>query len=74
MTRIVILLLTFYQVIISPLIKQVLGLGFLCRYPVSCSEFAKHSVKRYGFFQGSILAIRRFLSCQPFARYDRNAF
>lgn len=67
-------LLTLYQAVVSPLLKQLLGQGTMCRYPISCSEYAKQSIRTYGFIHGGTLAIRRFLSCQPLARYDRNAF
>jgi putative membrane protein insertion efficiency factor len=58
--------LRFYKLRVSP------GLPAACRYTPTCSEYAIEAVERYGAWRGSIMAIRRVLSCNPFARggYD----
>ncbi|MBI4096877.1 MAG: membrane protein insertion efficiency factor YidD [Candidatus Levybacteria bacterium] len=68
MRHITIVLLTLYQAIVSPLLKQLLGQSAMCRYPISCSEYAKQSIRTYGLIQGGTLAILRFLSCLPAGR------
>jgi len=59
-------LLRFYKAQISPALPPA------CRYTPTCSEYAMQAVERYGAGRGSLLAIRRVLSCNPFARggYD----
>jgi putative membrane protein insertion efficiency factor len=66
MTRALVAALRFYKAKISP------GLPPACRYTPTCSEYAIEAVERYGAWRGSIMAIRRVLSCNPFARggYD----
>lgn len=58
--------LRFYKAQISPALPPA------CRYTPTCSEYAMQAVERYGAGRGSLLAIRRVLSCNPFARggYD----
>lgn len=66
MRRGVLAALRFYKAHISP------GLPPACRYIPTCSEYAIEAVERYGAWRGSIMAIRRVISCNPFARggYD----
>ncbi len=49
-----------------------LWLGPACRFEPSCSQYAVAAVERYGVLQGSWLAIRRLVRCQPFCEggYD----
>lgn len=58
--------LRFYKAQISPALPPA------CRYSPTCSEYAIEAVERYGAWRGSAMAIRRLLSCHPFARggYD----
>lgn len=72
MKTFVLFILKTYQVIISPLIHQLLGQKTLCRYEVSCSKFAKDAISNDGVVKGSMLAIKRFLSCQPFTKSYAN--
>jgi hypothetical protein len=43
-----------------------------CRYTPTCSEYAMEAIERYGLGRGTYLAVRRVLSCNPFAHggYD----
>lgn len=68
MKQIIITLISFYQIIISPLIKQLLGVKSQCRYSLSCSHYAKEVVQKYGVVKGTRLTIKRLLSCQPFTK------
>ena len=52
-------LLRFYQVAISPL------LGPQCRFYPSCSNYAIEAIELHGSVRGSFLAIRRLLKCHP---------
>jgi uncharacterized protein len=60
------LLIQIYKRVISPLMPPA------CRFEPSCSVYAYHSLKIYGFFKGSVLGIFRLLRCQPFCKggYD----
>ena len=37
-----------------------------CRFVPSCSEYAVISLRRFGFFKGWFLAIKRICRCHPF--------
>lgn len=69
MKTLILFLLTGYKLIISPLLHQLLGQQSMCRYEVSCSEYAKNVIKKHGVIKGSKLAISRLLSCQPFTKH-----
>ncbi len=66
MSKILILLIKVYQKLISPLF------GRKCRFYPTCSSYAIQSLKTYGFFYGSFLAIKRILRCHPYNKggYD----
>ena len=66
MKRAVLAALRFYKARVSP------GLPPACRYTPTCSEYAIEAVERRGVLVGGLLATRRVLSCNPFARggYD----
>ncbi len=58
-SKILIKLIYFYQLILSPL------LGNNCRYLPTCSQYFIDSLKEYGILKGSILGTKRILSCHP---------
>jgi putative membrane protein insertion efficiency factor len=60
MTRLLTLLVRFYQRMIGP------GLPPACRYYPSCSAYAVEALQRHGAARGSWLAARRILRCHPF--------
>ncbi|MCS6959216.1 MAG: membrane protein insertion efficiency factor YidD [Pseudanabaenaceae cyanobacterium SKYGB_i_bin29] len=60
MKAILILLIRFYRLFISPL------LGPNCRYTPTCSQYALTAIDRFGVWRGSWLAIKRILRCHPF--------
>jgi len=55
-----------YKRHVSPLLPPA------CRYTPTCSEYAVEAVERYGVLKGTVLALKRLLSCNPFSRggYD----
>lgn len=61
-----ILLIRFYQKIISPLLPNV------CRYKPSCSEYFIEALQIHGVFRGTFLGIKRILKCHPWGKsgYD----
>ncbi|HQD40902.1 MAG: membrane protein insertion efficiency factor YidD [Firmicutes bacterium] len=52
-------LIRLYQKALSPLFPP------SCRYSPSCSEYAKLSIEKYGFFRGTVKAVKRILRCHP---------
>ena len=56
------LLVRSYQLILSPL------LGVNCRFTPSCSHYAVEAINIHGSGKGSLLACKRLLRCQPFAK------
>jgi putative membrane protein insertion efficiency factor len=60
LTRVVVVLVRFYQAAISP------ALPLSCRYLPTCSEYCIEAVQRYGTLHGVWLAARRIARCHPF--------
>lgn len=58
--------LRWYKRAVSPMLPPA------CRYTPTCSEYAMEAIERRGLAVGSLLAVKRVLSCHPFARggYD----
>ncbi len=62
LTKILIKMIEGYKYLISPL------LGNTCRYLPTCSEYCIESLKNFGFLKGSLLSLKRILSCHPWGR------
>ena len=60
MKFIIIKLIRFYQLFISPLI------GNNCRYSPTCSNYCIISLKKHGLLKGLYISCKRILSCHPF--------
>jgi len=60
MKHIAVAMIKFYQGAISPYFLP------SCRYYPSCSAYAIEAIGKYGFFHGSLLALKRILRCHPF--------
>ena len=54
-----VLVVRFYRLAISPLI------GAHCRYQPTCSAYAIEALEHHGLWRGSVLAIGRLLRCHP---------
>ena len=54
-----ILIIKFYQTLISPL------LGSNCRFQPTCSEYCMDSLKTWGLFKGLYLSVKRIIKCHP---------
>ncbi|NPB05071.1 MAG: membrane protein insertion efficiency factor YidD [Aquificae bacterium] len=61
-TRLLVLLIRFYQRAISPLFPH------SCRYEPTCSEYAVLALKKYGPLKGTLKALWRILRCHPWSR------
>ncbi len=60
------LLIRFYQLVISPLFPAA------CRFQPTCSHYATQALQKHGLLKGGYLAIKRILSCHPWGKsgYD----
>ena len=58
-TNILINFIKAYKFLISPL------LGNSCRYLPTCSEYSIEALKTYGLIKGSLISLKRILSCHP---------
>lgn len=68
MKYVVLFFLFLYQIFVSPFIHAATGSVKACKYPVTCSEYAKSQIQEKGAIKGSILAIKRILSCHPLSK------
>lgn len=57
--RILIALIRFYQLVLSPFI------GNQCRFTPTCSQYARDAVEKHGALKGSWMALRRIGRCHP---------
>lgn len=63
--KIVIKLIRFYQLVLSPY----KGRSY-CNYVPSCSQYAVEAIDMYGVILGGWLAFKRILRCNLFIRED----
>ncbi len=54
-----IFIIKIYKYLLSPL------MGNNCRYDQECSEYYINSLKQHGLLSGSLLGVKRILSCHP---------
>lgn len=73
MKKFLVSIIDIYQIFISSMIKNILGLNRMCRYSPTCSEYAKTTINRDGIYRGLQKSVIRILRCQPFFfRLDRD--
>lgn len=58
--RIALLMVRFYQRVISPILPK------SCRFYPTCSEYTYQAIEKYGAIRGIYLGIKRILKCHPF--------
>lgn len=59
MRQLMLLLIKFYRLAISPFMAP------HCRFYPSCSEYSYSAISRYGVLKGSHLSLSRLLKCHP---------
>ena len=66
MSRIVLIAIRLYQLLLSP------WLGPCCRFSPTCSEYTAICISRFGLARGLLLGVRRIFRCHPWgtAGYD----
>ncbi|GAE28445.1 protein YidD [Halalkalibacter wakoensis JCM 9140] len=60
MKAILLALIRFYQMVISPIKPPT------CRFYPTCSHYGLEAIKRFGAIKGSWLTVKRLLKCHPF--------
>ncbi|WP_100373470.1 membrane protein insertion efficiency factor YidD [Bacillus sp. FJAT-45037] len=60
MKKILLLLIRFYQKILSPLKPPT------CRFYPTCSHYGIEAIQRFGALKGTWLTIKRLSKCHPF--------
>lgn len=70
MKQIALNIISIYQKIISPVLKQLFGIKASCRFSPTCSVFAKNAIEKYGAIPGMYKALKRILSCQSFIKWN----
>ena len=58
--KIIIALIRFYQLALSPLKQPP------CRFSPTCSQYSIEAIERFGVIKGTYLSVRRILKCHPF--------
>ncbi|GAV21042.1 hypothetical protein MMIC_P2021 [Mariprofundus micogutta] len=66
MRKLVLILVRFYQLCISPVMPA------HCIHTPTCSQYAIEAVESHGVLRGVWLAVKRLLRCHPFSKggYD----
>ncbi|MEW6774417.1 MAG: membrane protein insertion efficiency factor YidD [Bacteroidota bacterium] len=59
MKYIAIFLIRLYQIFLSPILPN------SCRFTPTCSQYTLEAVKKYGFWKGVWLGIKRISRCRP---------
>jgi putative membrane protein insertion efficiency factor len=79
MKKLLILIIKFYRIFLSPLkrtvynvLSPISGEHAGCRFYPTCSEYALNAIEKYGALKGSIMAVKRIFRCNPFNKggYD----
>ncbi|MGD1846402.1 MAG: membrane protein insertion efficiency factor YidD [Salibacteraceae bacterium] len=65
-SSIFILLIRFYQGVISPLFPST------CRYDPTCSNYGIQAIKKHGPLKGGWLTLKRIASCHPWGGFGHD--
>lgn len=65
MTRLIRLLIRFYQRFLNPVLRVLGGPLAGCRFQPTCSNYFLQAVERHGPWKGSWLGVRRIFRCHP---------
>ena len=66
MKKLSISLIDFYQALLSfdHGLLAIFAPGGACKYPISCSEYTKQAIIRYGVIRGGWVGIKRIWRCR----------
>jgi len=62
--KILILIIKFYKLFISPIFVPIFGPA--CRFKPTCSEYTLKMINRYGAWRGLYLGVVRLSQCHPY--------
>ncbi len=65
-------LFSCYQLVVSPALHALAGPGAGCRFEKTCSQFALESLLEFGVIRGGWRAVRRMMTCNPWANPGRS--
>ncbi len=67
MQKLLVSLINFYQAYLSfdNGILAIFAPGGACRFELTCSEYTKQAILKYGAWKGSLLGFKRILNCNP---------
>jgi hypothetical protein len=63
MTKLAILILSFYKKYLSPTLTRLFGGA--CRFTPTCSEYTIEALRKYGLTKGLVLGLKRVGRCNP---------
>ncbi len=66
MKKTVLLIISFYQSVVSVILKNTLGVNKFCRYSPTCTEYTKNKIKEEGLLKGLACGALRIIRCNPF--------
>lgn len=66
MKKVLISIINFYQIFVSIIIKNILGIDKMCKFSPTCSEYAKITISKNGIVTGIGKSTVRILKCQSF--------
>ncbi|MEZ0232678.1 MAG: membrane protein insertion efficiency factor YidD [Methylophilaceae bacterium] len=59
MARLLVLIIRFYQLTLSPFFGQ------QCRFAPTCSQYAIDAINKHGAIHGTVYSVRRLSKCHP---------
>lgn len=62
--KLVLLVFNVYKVLASPVLFVLFGKG--CKYKVTCSEYTKAKIEKYGVMKGLKKGVKRLATCHSF--------
>lgn len=69
MKQLLILLVRFYQIILSPMLRFSNGGYGCCRHEPSCSHYAIEAIQAHGALRGGWLTLCRLGKCHPWGTH-----
>jgi len=71
MKTVLIKIIKFYQTVISPFLQRLsLNSGNACRHTPSCSDYTIEAIEKFGIFKGSIMGLKRIISCNGLSKKE----
>lgn len=72
MRWVLIKLVRFYQIVLSPILHRLAGPNAGCRYTPTCSHYFIEAVQTHGALRGAWLGLRRIARCAPWGSHGHD--